>query len=367
MNIPMVDLKAIYAELQTEIDAAVLGVLGSGSYILGPQVKALEQEIAAYLGVSHAIACASGTDALHLALRAAGLGPQTEVITTPFSFIATAEAIAYTGAKPVFVDIDPQTYNIDPQQVIAAITPRTRAIVPVHLYGQPAEMAVLREIATQHNLILIEDCAQAFGASYQGKKVGSLGDMGCFSFYPSKNLGAFGDGGIVVTSDPEKARLVRLYREHGHIGNYQHAVIGYNSRLDEIQAAILRIRLKHLDRHNALRRQHAAAYGQHLQKMGLQAPIEAPDRLHVYHQYTFRSIHRDRIRQALNSAGIAAAIYYPIPIHRQASFAALTTEQPCTQADQAAQTVLSLPMHPHLQPAHIDQIAAIIQQVLESV
>ena len=245
MKIPMVDLKAQYRDLQEEIDAALQSVVHSGQFVLGPQVLAFEREVAAYCDVRHAVSVASGTDALHLALRAAGVGPGVEVITTPFTFIATAGAISQTGARPVFADIDPATFNIDPARVAKALTSRTRAVLPVHLYGQPADLAPIREICLRHRLALIEDCAQSFGAEYGGRKSGAYGDMGCFSFYPSKNLGAYGDGGMVITNDDAAAERLRRLRDHGRIEGYRHGMVGYNSRLDELQAAVLRVKLAH--------------------------------------------------------------------------------------------------------------------------
>ncbi len=363
----MVDLAAQVAELQPALDLALSRVLRGGAFILGPEVRAFEIEAAAYLGVGFTTGCASGTDALHLALRAAGVGPGDEVITTPFSFIATAEAIVYTGARPVFVDIDPATFNITTEAVAAALSPRTRAILPVHLFGQPAEAQAMRALADHHGLTLIEDAAQAFGAELHcgeapgapgTRKVGSIGHLACFSFYPSKNLGAFGDGGLVVTSDPALHARLRLLREHGHEGGYRHSVIGYNSRLDELQAAALRLKLPRLDGWNERRRQAAARYDAGLHALGVTPPPVAPGRRHVYHQYTLRSGDRDRLRAALAAEGIASAVYYPIPIHRQASFAAHGDGRHLPEAERAAAEVLSLPIHPHLQPADQDRVIA---------
>jgi len=356
MTIPMVDLKAQYQGLKDELDREVTAVLASGHFVLGPNVQALEQEAAAYCGVKHAITCASGTDALHLALRACGIGPGDEVITTPFTFIATAEAISYTGARPVFVDIDPGTFNIDPEQVARAVTSRTRAVLPVHLYGQPADLAPVAETCRRQGLRLVEDSAQSFGAEYAGRKSGAFGDIGCFSFYPSKNLGAYGDGGMVVTDDDGLARAVRILRDHGRTATYQHALVGYNSRLDEIQAAILRVKLKRIDEYNRLRRRNAHLYTERLRGTQVAPPVEDGKGLHVYHQYTICSDRRDIIQKALGTAHIASAIYYPVPLHRQEAYLKDTAGVILPRAEAAAAEVLSLPMYPELTESQIEQV-----------
>ncbi|WP_333839913.1 DegT/DnrJ/EryC1/StrS family aminotransferase [Pelomicrobium sp.] len=360
MNIPMVDLKAEYRELGAEIEQAVGAVLASGHFILGPQVQALEREVAAYLGVKHAVAVASGTDALHLALRAAGVQPGDEVITSAFTFIATAEAISYLGARPVFVDIHPGTFNLDPEGVEAAVTERTRAILPVHLYGQAADMGPILAVARRWGLKVIEDCAQSFGADYQGRKTGALGDAGCFSFYPSKNLGAYGDGGMVVTDDEALAERVRVLRDHGSRVRYHHSVVGYNSRLDELQAAILRVKLQRIDALNARRREAAAGYTARFAGSPIAPPAEAGHGRHVYHQYTVRCARRDAVRDALNQAGIASAIYYPIPLHRQEVYQADYRDLSLPRTEAAAREVLSLPMHPYLTPQQVDRVCATV-------
>ncbi|HEX6004538.1 MAG TPA: DegT/DnrJ/EryC1/StrS family aminotransferase [Burkholderiales bacterium] len=362
MRIPMVDLQAQYRALQGEIDAAMAGVVRAAQFVLGPEVHALEREIAGYCGVRHALSVASGTDALHLALRAAEIGAGDEVITTPFTFIATAGAISQTGARPVFVDIDRATFNLDPALVEAALTPRTRAVLPVHLYGQPAHLAPLRELCRKRDLILIEDCAQSFGAEYGGRKSGAYGDIGCFSFYPSKNLGAYGDGGMVVTDDDRMAERVRRLRDHGRIEGYRHGVVGYNSRLDEIQAAVLRVKLRRLDEYNRRRRENAQRYTERLRGAGIALPVEDGKGLHVYHQYTVRAGRRDAIRNALSAAGIASAIYYPIPLHRQAVYADQYRGIRFPQAEAAAEEVLSLPMYPELSEQQIDEVAQAVRQ-----
>lgn len=364
MNIPMVDLKAEYSALKEEINSSLQSVLESSHFILGPNVRSLEQEIAAYCKVRHAVALASGTDALHLALRAAGVSPGDEVITTPFTFIATAEAISYTGARPVFVDIDPATFNIDPKLIEAAITEKTRAILPVHLYGQPADLEPIAALARKHGLKLIEDCAQSFGAEYGGKKSGAYGDVGCFSFYPSKNLGAYGDAGMVITGDDALAEAIRVYRDHGSRRRYHHSVIGYNSRLDELQAAVLRVKLKHLDGFNRSRRGAAQAYNERLAGSGVTPPFEDKKGTHVYHQYTVKSDRRDALQSALSKAGIASAIYYPVPLHLQEVYRDQCAGVRFPAAEEAASKVLSLPMYPQLSPAQIEKVCQVVLSAL---
>ncbi len=364
MKIPMVDLRAQHEAIRDEMEAAVRGVFQSGHFILGPNVEALEREVADYCSVKHAVSCASGTDALHLALRAAGIGPGDEVVTTAFTFIATAGAISYTGARPVFADIDPATFNIDPQHVERSISARTRAILPVHLYGQPADLAPLAALCRRHGLKLIEDCAQSFGAEYGGRKSGAYGHIGCFSFYPSKNLAACGDAGMLVTDDDTLARRVRMYRDHGRTdGTYRHAVVGYNSRLDELQAALLRVKLRQVDTYNRRRRENAARYNRLLGTGRVVTPAEDGKGMHVYHQYTIQSDRRDAIRTALTQAGIASAVYYPLPLHRQEVYAADNAGVSLPITERAAGRVLSLPMYPELAE---DQIADIARIVLES-
>ena len=361
MNIPMINLGLEIASLRTELDQALAGVLDGGAFVLGPGVRALEEELAAWLGVRHAIGVASGTDALHIALRAAGVGPGDEVITSPFTFIATAEAIAYTGAVPVFADIHAATFNLDPDAVAAAVTPRTAAILPVHLFGLPADMAPLQDLAARRGLTLIEDAAQAIGATVEGKKVGSLGALGCFSFYPTKNLGALGDGGLVSTDDDALAARVRALREHGHQGGYRHAVIGFNSRLDALQAAALRVKLPHLHAWNQRRRDNAARYAEGLAGTGLTLPVEPAGRRHVFHQYTVRCPDRDRLAAALRAQGIGCNVYYPVGLHQQESMRYLG-EPPHLPATQAAcREVLSLPVHPWLTVDEINRICDVVR------
>ncbi len=366
MKIPMVDLKQQYTHLKTEIDSAVLSVLDSAHFILGPNVKALAAEVAQYCNVKHAIPVASGTDAIHLALLACGIGVGDEVITTPFTFIGTAEAISYTGAKPVFVDIEADSFNIDTTQIEAAITPQTRAIAAVHLFGQPANLDALTELCRRHDLRLIEDCAQSFGARYDDRMTGSFGDVGCFSFYPSKNLGAYGDAGMVITNNDTIAEKVDVLHNHGSDAPYKHSVIGYNSRLDEIQAAILRIKLKYIDEFNNARREHARHYSERLANSDIITPVEQDNRMHVYHQYTIRSERRDAIHKALTEADIASAVFYPIPLHQQPVYQNDYPGLSMPVAEQTAKQVLSLPMFPELTNAQIDHICDVMLGCLGS-
>jgi dTDP-4-amino-4,6-dideoxygalactose transaminase len=361
----MVDLKTQYEAIKEEINSAVLGVLQSSAFILGPQGKALEQSVAAYHGVKHAVGVASGTDALHLALLAAGISRGDEVITTAFTFIATAEVISYIGAVPVFVDIRPDTFNIDVGQIEDKITKKTRAILPVHLYGQAADMDRLMDIARRRGLKVIEDCAQSFGADFKGKKTGSFGDMGCFSFFPSKNLGCCGDGGMVITDDETYAERLRSLRNHGSKVRYYHEEIGYNSRLDEIQAAILNVKFKRIDRFNASRRKNAHTYNKHLSGNGVQTPFEGSDGTHVYHQYTIRIKNRDLVKQRLDEGKISSMIYYPVPLHLQQAYRDLGMgpgSLPVTE--QIAREALSLPMYPELTDDQIRGVAEAVKKAL---
>lgn len=364
MKVAMTDLSAEYALLEPELLPAVRTALASGQYVQGPTVQAFEREVAQYLGVRHAIGVASGTDALMLALKAAGVTTGDEVITTPFSFIATASAIAMTGATPVFVDIDPLTFNLDPANVEAAITARTRAVLPVHLYGQAADLEPLLAACARHGLRLIEDCAQAMGADYKGRKVGAWGHAGCLSFYPSKTLGAFGDGGMVVTDDDALATRVRMLANHGSATRYRHEMLGCNSRLDALQAAVLRVKLLHLDEFNRRRRDHARRYREVLAGMQLQLPVETGFGTHVYHQFTIASDERERIRAALAQQGIASAVHYPIPLHRQPLWQDAYAGVHLPRAEEAAQRVLSLPMSPLLKPEQIEAVGRAVAAVL---
>lgn len=359
MTIPMVDLKGQYQQLKSEIDAAIIQSLGETRYILGPNVQAFENECAEYLGVKYALGCANGTDALHLALLAAGIKPGDEVITTAFTFIATAEAIRYVGAIPVFVDILPGSLNIDPDAIKSAITSKTSAILPVHLFGQPANMNEILALAEEYNLGIVEDCAQSIGSSYQGRKTGSFGIAGSFSFFPSKNLGCYGDGGMVTTNDDSAAEAIRMYRNHGSSKQYYHDVIGYNSRLDELQAVILRIKLKHLDQYNANRLRVAQTYNRLLEGSRFETPEIADDRDHIFHQYTLLCDGRDSVREAVLARDISCAVYYPVPLHQQKAFA--DTEQtvlPVTE--KTSQRCLSFPVFPEMTEQQVETVCEAI-------
>ncbi len=361
--IPMVDLKKQFVEIKEEVLAVLTEILESSQYILGPRVRELEKRIAEYHSVSEAVGVASGTDALHLAVEALGIGEGDEVITTPFTFFATAEAILYTGAKPVFADIDQDTMNIDPVEIESKITQRTKAIMPVHIFGHPADMERIINLAKKYDLRIIEDCAQSFGAQINGKKTGSFGDMGCFSFYPSKNLGAFGDGGMVLLSDPSVADDIRRLRNHGSKGAYRHESVGFNSRLDEIQAGILLVKLKRIDEYNNKRRQKAALYNELLSDTVVK-PVEKPGAYHVYHQYTIRSRQRDEIQRHLSKNSVSSVVYYPIPLHLQEAIGFLGYKKgdfPVTE--EISEKVLSLPMYPDLEETSIRKIADIINNV----
>jgi len=358
--IPMVDLKNQYLKLKPDIDALLEQVFETTAFILGPNVQQFEQEAAELLGAKHALTCASGTDALHLALRGAGIGPGDEVITSTFTFIATAEAICYVGATPVFVDVDPQTFNLDPELVAQAVTERTRAILPVHLFGQPADMPRLQKLAQQHGLILIEDCAQSFGARIGDQYTGTLGLAGCHSFFPSKNLGCYGDGGMITVNDDQMADEIKMLRNHGSRQRYHHDIIGYNSRLDEIQAAILRVKLRHIKEYNLNRYRAAQLYSEELREV-VHTPHEDGIGNHVYHQYTILSPQRDKIMKALAEKQIASAIYYPIPLHRQKAFAGEYADISLPVSEKIASECLSLPIYPELSESQIKQISDIIR------
>lgn len=368
MNIPLLDLVAQYHSIKAEMDQAVLAVLESGKFILGPNVTALEQEVADYLGVKHAIGVASGTDALVIALRAAGVKSGDEVIVPAYSFFATAGAVLTIGAKPAFVDVDPQTFLIDIQKIEAAITPRTKAIIPVHLYGQPADMDEILALAKKYDLAVVEDNAQAFGAEYKGNKTGAMGDVGCLSFFPSKNLGGYGDGGMIVTNNDRIAEKSRMLRAHGWKKKYFPEILGYNSRLDEIQAAVLRVKLKHLDRWNTRRREIARTYSASLTALGLCPPVEAPDRTHVYHLYMLPFNGRDEIQKELKEAGIASEVYYPQALHLAAPCRALGThEGQFPISEQASRTLLALPLYPELTNAQIEELLSSVERIVEKV
>lgn len=371
--IPMLDLSRQDAPVEAAIRTAVLEVLKGKRFILGPRVEALEEALARYHreaggGDCGVVTVASGTDALHLALRALGIGPGDEVLTTPFTFFATIEAIFYVGARPIFADIDPETYCLDPQEVVRRITPRTRALLPVHLYGHPADLPALVALARERGLWLVEDCAQAFGARIQGRPVGTWGDVGCYSFFPSKNLGAYGDGGGVVTRHPQVAQRIRRLRNHGSRERYRHASVGYNSRLDELQAAVLLAKLPHIDAWNEARRLVARWYRKHLAGIpGVRLPGEREGVLHVYHQFTIRVIHREAVCRALEAAGISWAIHYPQPVHLQEACHPLGYQEgDFPRAEAAAREVLSLPIFPGLTEEEVAWIARTIGEALAS-
>lgn len=363
--VPMADLVGQYHHIRKEIQKAINEVLESGRFILGPQVKALEEELAVYCETSHAVACNSGTDALQMALMTLHVGPGDEVITTPFTFVATAEVIGLLGAKPVFVDIDPVTYNIDPGKIERAVSRKTRAIIPVHLYGQSADMDAINSIAKKHKLPVIEDACQAIGAAYKGRKVCSLGEMACLSFFPSKNLGAYGDGGMILTSDPELEKSLRIIANHGQDKRYHHSMLGINSRLDTIQAAILQVRLRHLDDWSEARKDRAALYTELLSSLDIKTPVIAETNTHVFHQYSIRVKERDRLQEHLQEAGIATAIHYPVPLHLQPAFEHYGRGAGSLPvAESVAKEVLSLPMYPELEE---EKIHYIVEQIAEFV
>ncbi len=364
MQIPLVDLRAQYQTIQLEVMAAIEDVFTNMQLFLGPQSKAFEQEFATYSGCDYGVGCSSGTDALVLALRACEIGPGHEVITVANTFIATVEAIALVGATPVFVDIDPETYTMDWTQLSRVLTPRTRAIVPVHLYGHPVEMQPVLEFAQEHGLWVIEDASQAHGAIYHGQRVGSMGDIGCFSLYYSKNLGAYGEAGICVTRDNELAESLRMLRDHGSRVRYHHEVLGTNARLDELQAAVLRVKMRYLEEWNAARQAHARAYTEQLQDVVEILPVVRPYNTHVYYVYVVQVQNREYFRQALEHQGIATAVHYPIPIHLQPACARYGYKRgmlPVTEA--VAERLVSLPMYPELTA---EQIQAVVNAVKKS-
>jgi dTDP-4-amino-4,6-dideoxygalactose transaminase len=361
--IPFVDLKAQYQSIKPEIDAAVIDVLESTQFVLGSAVAAFEKSFAAYTQADHAVGTSTGTSALHLALLAAGIGRGDEVITTPFTFVATVSAIDYTGARPVFVDIDPASFTIDPAKIEAAITPRTKAILPVHLYGRPADMDPILEIARRHNLVVIEDAAQAHGAEYKGRRAGSIGDMACFSFYPGKNLGAYGEGGAVTSSNPEYVRKLRILRDWGAERRYYHDLKGFNYRLEGIQGAVLGVKMKYIEGWTEARRTHAARYDELLAGSIYQLPAAPTNERHVYHIYAIRHPERDTLQSFLHDRGVSTGIHYPIPVHLQRCFAELGHKPgDFPHSEQAAAEVLSLPMYPEFQPQQQDQVIAALRE-----
>ncbi len=364
--IPFNDLRGQYLAHQQDIDAAVSRVLNSGWYILGKEVAAFEEEFAAFCGVAGCVGVNSGTDALTLALRGLNIGPGDQVITVAHTAVATVAAIALTGATPVLVDIDPATFTMSPQALEQAITPATKAVIPVHLYGHPAEMDAILKIARRHGLAVIEDCAQAHGAAYKGRPVGTLGDLGCFSFYPTKNLGALGDGGAVVGNDPDLLERVRLLREYGWTptARYVSMIPGMNSRLDEMQAAVLRAKLGFLAEENEARRGLAAAYAELLAD-SVTKPVERPGCRHVYHLYVVRVSNRDAVRKRLEELGVGSGIHYPVPIHLQPAYAqGGVIAHDLAETERAALEILSLPMQPYLSIRQVERVAQALRQAL---
>jgi dTDP-4-amino-4,6-dideoxygalactose transaminase len=366
--IPFVDLQAQYRALKPEIDAAVLKVLDQAAFILGPAVASFEKDFAAFCGTAEAIGVNSGTSALHLALLAAGVGPGDEVVTVPYTFVATVAAIEYAGAKPVLVDVEPDYWTMDPAKLEAAITPRTKAIMPVHLYGQPADMDSILEIARRRGIPVIEDAAQAHGSEYKGRRCGSMGLLGCFSFYPGKNLGAYGEGGAVVTSDPALATRIRLLRAWGEEVRYEHKFKAFNYRMDGVQGAVLGVKLRHLEAWTEARRRNAAEYTRQLAGTPAIAPVERPHCRHVYHLYPVRLPQRDAWRAALAEAGVQTGVHYPIPVHLQPAYTDLgykAGDFPVAEA--VCHEVLSLPIFPELTAAQIATVAGLLKAGLGAV
>lgn len=366
--IPYLDLKVQYQSIQKEIDEAVLKVLAGGQFVLGPEVKTFEEDFASYCGTRFAVAVSTGTSALHLALLAAGVGPGDEVITTPLTFVATTAAILYSGAKPVFVDVDARTLNLDVHRVEKAVTSKTKALLPVHLHGKPVEMDPLLEVARKHRLHLIEDAAQAHGAEIRGRKAGSIGLAGCFSFYPGKNLGAYGEGGAVTTNDESVAQKIRLLRDWGAEKRYRHDLKGFNFRMEALQGAILKVKLKHLEEWTEARRNLARCYDENLKNSPVQVPQAPPDARHVYHVYAILVEKRDELQRYLESHGIQTNIHYPIPVHLQKAYADLgygAGDFPCAEA--ACEKLLSLPLYPEMTPAQVAEVALAVQRGLKEV
>ncbi|MCU1271962.1 MAG: erythromycin biosynthesis sensory transduction protein eryC1 [Acidobacteriaceae bacterium] len=365
-KVAFVDLYQQHQAIEEELVEVFRRVLRKSSFILGPEVVGFEQEFASYVGASECIAVNNGTTALQLVLAALGIGPGDEVITVANTFIATAEAISAVGARPVFVDVDPVSYTMDPQLVEAAITRNTKAVLPVHLYGQAADVDALLEIARRHNLYLIEDACQAHGATYKGRKVGALGVAGCFSFYPGKNLGCLGEGGAVITNDPELAQRMRMLRDHGSIKKYEHSLPGYNFRLEGLQGGFLSVKLRHLDRWNARRREVAKLYQELLSETSLGLPVEMGWGEHVYHLYVIQADDREALRQALGAGGIECGLHYPVPLHLQAAYADLGYEKGrFPVSEHLSSHILSLPMHPYITDEEVKRVASVLLETLQ--
>jgi dTDP-4-amino-4,6-dideoxygalactose transaminase len=365
-KVAVVDLYQQHQAIEVELVEVFRRVLRKSSFILGPEVVAFEKEFAVYVGASDCIAVNNGTTALQLVLAGLGIGPGDEVITVANTFIATAEAISAVGARPVFVDVDPVSYTMDPQLVEAAITPNTKVLLPVHLYGQAADVDALLEIARRHNLHLVEDACQAHGATYKGRKAGSLGVAGCFSFYPGKNLGCLGEGGAVVTSNPELAQRMRMLRDHGSVKKYEHSLPGYNFRLEGLQGGFLSVKLRHLDRWNARRREVAKLYNELLSETSLGLPVEMGWGDHVYHLYVIQADDREALRNALNAAGVECGLLYPVPLHLQAAYANLGYEKGSFPvSEHLSSHILSLPMHPFITDEEVKRVASVLLESLQ--
>jgi dTDP-4-amino-4,6-dideoxygalactose transaminase len=362
INIPMVDPAGEYRALKAEIDAAVGRVFSSGRFVLGPEGEAFEREIAQFIGAEHAVGVNSGTDALHLPLVACGIGPGDEVVIPGFTFFATGEAVSYTGATPVFADVDAGTFNLDPGSLAKSITKKTKAVIAVHLFGQCAELDVIAGICREKKLVLVEDCAQCIGADYDGRHAGSWGDFAGFSFYPTKNLAAAGDAGLITAKSEEHAKILRMLRHHGSRQTYLHDRVGWNSRLDEVQAAVLRVKLKHLAHFNDARRAVARRYREKLAGANVILPAEHGRGMHVYHQFTIRAERRDVLRETLTQEGIASSVFYPMPLHKQPAYESIAKRVSLPVAEEVSNTVLSLPIHPLLEEASIDRIAACVRK-----
>ncbi len=364
MAVPLLDMRRQYKAIKAEMDKAVLAVFEHGLFILGPEVKELEEKIARLCGSSHGIGVASGTDALLIALRAVGVGPGDEVITSDYSFFASAGVISRLGARPVFVDIEADTYNIDPLKIEKAINKKTKAIMPVHLFGQVADMDPLLQIAKKHNLIVIEDAAQAIGAGYKGKKAGGIGHFGCFSFYPSKNLGGAGDGGMIVTSDKDYCEKVQILRLHGWRKKYRPEVVGYNSRLDTLQAAVLLVKFKYLDQQTEMRRKHAQKYDKAFTGTRIKTPTAKDHAFHIYNQYTIDVANRDDLMRVLQEKQIGHDIYYPVPFHLLECYKDLAYKKgDFPVSEKAAESVVSIPVYPEMTEAEQDEVIAVVKSV----
>jgi dTDP-4-amino-4,6-dideoxygalactose transaminase len=357
VGVPFVDLKAQYRSIKDEVHAAIDDVIQNTAFVLGPAVEKFEQDFATYLGAEHVVGVNTGTAALHLGLLALGVGPGDEVIVPAHTFIATAEAVSHVGARPVFVDVQEATGNMDPALLEQAITPRTRAIIPVHLYGQPADLEEIMAIAEARRIPLVEDACQAHGAAYRGRRVGTFGAIGCFSFYPGKNLGAYGEGGAVSTDDPEIAERIRRLRDHGQSARYQHAEVGYNARMEGIQGAVLGVKLRHLDRWNAARRQHAEFYDEKLAPLGLEIPGRAPSRESVHHLYVVRTQAREPLREHLSARGVQTGLHYPTPLHLQEAYVSLGHKAGAfPRSERWASLGMSLPMYPELAQSMLQEV-----------